>query len=116
MTRPVTTVTPDGAVAIEVGGGHDYLRRVAAVARDGAGEQAGQDGPGCLWRAGAGQANPADGGDVRADLADPQRDHAGCLCPARPAGAAAGRVCLPGRVLGGRAAGRRVCGISGDRG
>jgi hypothetical protein len=112
---------PAGQQHREVGGGHDHVRRAAALARHGPGEQPGQDGPGCGGCAGAGQAEPAEGGDVGADLvavADSQRDHARRPWPVRRvAGAACGRGFLPGPLPPGRAAACPARGISsGDGG
>ena len=59
-----------------VGGGHDHLGRAAALAGHGPGEQPCQDGAGCRGRAGTGQAEAAEGGDVRAGfvaVADPEQ-------------------------------------------
>ena len=63
-----------------VGGGDDDLGWRPAGDAGRPGQQAGQDGPGGVWRARAGQAEAAEGGRVGGDLlavADADRDRAG---------------------------------------
>ena len=68
--RPAGVVAvPAGEQHGSVGGGHDHLGRAAGLAGHGPGQQARQDGAGCRGRARTGQAEPAEGGDVHADLA-----------------------------------------------
>ena len=63
-----------------VSGGEDDLGWRPAGDAGWLGQQAGEDGPGGVWRAGAGQAEAAEGGRVGGDLlavADADRDRAG---------------------------------------